>query len=96
MNISITASGSGVAGEMYTVTCAFEPTPVDPATLMWSGPGVDGSNVSQSEGTLTFNPLHTSYGGVYMCQTLIGSSVSSDHEVNWILNVSSKYCKGTC
>ena len=46
--------------------------------LVWSGPGVDQSNVQLSSNnsslTLTFDPLLTSHGGVYTCEAMFAIS----------------------
>ena len=73
--VIVASSDSAVAGESLKLTCSATVVPdnliIDPI-LTWSRPGVDQIGVEESIETasnlsLTFSPLYTSHGGVYVC-----------------------------
>ena len=82
-NVTISASPVGTAGQQHNLTCTatvddyLEVT----STLMWSLPDITLSDtvfireysISPTSRTLTlsFNPLHTSHGGFYMCKSAV-------------------------
>ena len=81
----ITESGLPHAGEVYTLVCSVEVSPGSPnVTWMHDGRVVSSeANITvgdmETTGTtttltLTFNPLRTSHGGVYTCQSVVGKS----------------------
>ncbi|KAL5486424.1 hypothetical protein EMCRGX_G018896 [Ephydatia muelleri] len=75
---SITTSGSPVAGQVYTLNCStslFGNTSLIPVATWRNSTGVvtNGSGITVSNGVLTFNPLHTSHGGQYTCQSVVTS-----------------------
>ena len=80
--VSITASSnSSIAGNTYSLTCLAATMPYNisfDSVLVWSGPGLDQSNVEVSHNgsalVLTFSPLHTSHGGAYTCQASLNVS----------------------
>ena len=87
-NITIISSGVPTSGETYNLTCTVEAN-VRP-TVQWldtNGSAVtNGSDItvetqringSTTILTLSFNPLHTSHGGQYTCQSTAGRSPST-------------------
>ena len=89
ISVSTHKSGSLVAGEMYTLTCAVVEL-IDGLTgmptLQWinseDSPLVTGDGITVSELnstdtsatlTLVFNPLRTSHGGKYICRAMLES-----------------------
>ena len=80
-NITIMTSGVPFSGETYNLTCTVESNV--PPTVQWMYSSSDtavnnGSNItvgtqrttgSTTTLTLSFNPLHTSHGGQYICQS---------------------------
>ena len=80
--INISTSGSPVAGQMYTLTCTGRivgDTSLIPVVTWRNSNGVvtNGNDITVSNGVLTFNPLHTSHGGQYTCQSTLSSPISS-------------------
>ena len=77
-NVMISANTLPVAGELYTLICNATVDEFLQANLIltWILPesandtfiGLRSGNESS---ILSFNPLHTSHGGVYMCETTI-------------------------
>ena len=88
-NVTITSSGAPISGGTYNLTCTVE-TNVPP-TVQWlyssNGTAVvtNGSNITVGTErttnatifTLSFNPLHTSHGGQYTCQSKIDTPPST-------------------
>ena len=80
-NVTITSSGAPISGETYSLTCTVEANV--PPTVQWlyssNGTAVTNeSNITVGTErttnyttilTLSFNPLHTSHGGQYTCQS---------------------------
>ena len=80
-NVTITSSGVPTSGETYKLICTVEANV--PPTVQWlyssNGSRVtNGSDItvgtlrttgSTTTLTLSFNPLHTSHGGQYTCQS---------------------------
>ena len=80
--VNITTSGSPVAGQMYTLTCTGRivgNTSLIPVVTWSNSNGVVTSRngITVSNGILTFNPLHTSHGGQYICQSTLSSPFST-------------------
>ena len=86
-DISISATGVPTAGEEYNLTCSVIVSAGTP-TIQWQYS--NGSNVTtggditvgsqETSGsvttlTLTFNPLHTSHGGEYICRSVVQETV---------------------
>ncbi len=80
-DITITTPPDPTAGQSYTLTCEVDVGEGTP-TLQWTGPAVttgEATNGTQMQSgtiftlTLTFSPLNTSHGGVYTCQSTVGS-----------------------
>ena len=88
--INITTSGSPVAGQMYTLTCTgtLQGNNLVIPVVTWSnsaGVVISGNGITVSNGNLTFNPLHTSHGGQYTCQSTLStfnSNVISSTQLN--------------
>ena len=84
--VSITSSGSGSAGESYSLECTVAATgSTDQPTITW----LDPMNNTVSSGvyivttgnlsTLIFNPLAASHAGTYTCRaTLSGGAVQTE------------------
>ena len=79
-NISITAVGEQVAGEIYTLNCTITiPEGITtPPTVQWmDSSGILSTwNTTEYSGSalshiLEFNPLRVSHGGQFVCQALI-------------------------
>ena len=101
-DVTITSSGVPTSQETYNLTCTVEANV--PPTVQWlycsngsevtNGSGItigtQRTTVSTTTLTLSFNPLHTSHGGQYICQSTIDSPAST---VNATRNVTvqSKY-----
>ena len=72
-----------VAGQSYTLYCngmVLGNTSFTPQ-VTWSNPNGVVNSIALSNGSLTFNPLHTSHGGKYTCQSALSfpfSSTSAD------------------
>ena len=80
--VNITTSGSPMAGQMYTLICngtLVGNTSLTPVVTWWNSTGVvtSGNGITVSNGNLTFNPLRTSHGGEYVCQSTLSSPFSS-------------------
>ena len=80
--VNISTSGSPVAGQMYTLTCTRRivgNTSLTPVVTWSNSNGVvtSGNGITVSNGNLTFNPLHTSHGGQYICQSTLSRSITS-------------------
>ncbi len=83
--VRISSSGSTTAGEMYAVTCDvslnqnLRQAPViewvGPSGLVLNDSSLDDMLLSSSSPstslTLSFNPLHTSHGGSYVCRASV-------------------------
>ena len=80
--VTITATGSPSAGQIYTLTCVGSlvgNTSIIPV-VTWSnstGGVPSGNGVTVSGGNLTFNLLRTSNGGQYTCLSTLGSPLNS-------------------
>ena len=80
--VTITATGSPSAGQIYTLTCVGSlvgNTSIIPV-VTWSnstGGVPSGNGVTVSSGNLTFNLLRTSNGGQYICLSTLGSPLNS-------------------
>ena len=80
-NVTITSSGVPTSGGTYNLTCTVEANV--PPTVQWlyssNGTavtnesditvGTERTTGSTTTLTLSFNPLHTSHGGQYTCQS---------------------------
>ena len=93
-----TSSDSAVAGESLKLTCSATVVPdnliIDPI-LTWSRPGVDQIGVEESIETasnlsLTFSPLYTSHGGVYVCSARLTNPEAGVDVTGIPCNVQSK------
>jgi len=90
--ITISESGTGIAGDTFNVTCTVDVSM--PPDVQWIYP--NGNTVTNSSGiivgppvtignitnlTLTFNPLVTSHRGQYTChsEVVIASSIQSEN-----------------
>ena len=72
------------AGGSYTLSCSatYEEFLQTTPTLTWTLPGTtDDTTISDQSNTedmssisLNFNPLHTSHGGVYVCESTVSIS----------------------
>ncbi len=93
-NIAITTPPGPTADQSYTLTCEVDVGEGTP-TLQWTGPGgMAGVTTMGQSGTtftltLTFSPLSTSDGGLYACQSTVGSGAVV-RTANTIVNVLSK------
>ncbi|KAL5486438.1 hypothetical protein EMCRGX_G018913 [Ephydatia muelleri] len=90
--INITTSGSPVAGQVYSLICKGTPagnTSLIPVVTWRNSTGVvtNGSGITVSNGVLTFNPLHTSHGGQYTCQSTLSAFNSTITSSTQLLNV---------
>ena len=97
--VNITTSGSPVAGQMYTLLCTGtlvgNSSLIPMVTLRNSTRVVtSGNGITVSNGNLTFNPLHTSHGGQYNCQSVVTSVNASTimATTNVIVQSKSPYC----
>ena len=98
--VSISASSDlTTAGDLFNLTCSavILNNLISNPILIWSGPGVNQINVqSSSEAlnlTLSFSPLHTSHGGVYICRVRLlipEAGVDVSETQTTIINVQSK------
>ena len=68
------SSNVAIVGESLNLVCSAMIVPdslVNDPILMWSGPGVDQNSVQlireDRNLSLSFAPLYTSHGGVYVC-----------------------------
>lgn len=88
--VVITPNGSTTAGDAYTLTCSatvVENLAVEPdIQWLYNGTTVGGTNITMGAvrvmgnvftRNLTFNPLRTSHGGKYICNTSINVSAIS-------------------
>ena len=71
-----------VAGQSYTLYCngtVLGNTSLTPVVTWNNSNGVitSGNDITVSNGILTFNPLHTSHGGQYTCQSALNYPVIS-------------------
>ena len=71
-----------VAGQSYTLYCngtVLGNTSLTPVVTWRNSTGVvtSGNGITVSNGILTFNPLHTSHGGQYTCQSALNYPVIS-------------------
>ena len=80
----ITSSGTGTAGENYSLECTVTVTGSNdqPTTTWLMGPMdnmiTSGVVTTGSMSTLTFNPLAASDAGTYTCRATLGSAVDSE------------------
>ena len=80
----ITSSGTGTAGESYSLECTVTVTGSDDqSTITWlMGPMnnmiTSGVVTTGSMSTLTFNPLAASDAGTYTCRVILGSVMDSE------------------
>ena len=92
-NVVITAMGDSTAGNNFTLTCVAENLPdnlVDMPELQWVGTGISSSSMNTLD--LTFNPLRTSDGGVFMCQwTFTALGLSFSNQTSFSLAINSKH-----
>ena len=72
MAVTITPSGTPVAGQSFTLTCETTTTLASPS-YQWFD---DGGNLVGNVSTLTLNPLLESNTGEYSCQVTAGSGAS--------------------
>lgn len=87
VNVTIeTSSNSTIAGDCFNLTCfasVFPNNLISEPVLSWNGPGEHANNVEVLAGmssvTLSFSPLRTSNGGVYVCSV---SLIIQDAGVN--------------
>ena len=80
--VTITATGSPSAGQIYTLTCVGSlvgNTSIIPVVTWYNSTGgvPSGNGVTISGGNLTFNLLRTSNGGQYTCLSTLSSPVNS-------------------
>ena len=88
-NVTITSSGEPTSGETYNLICTAEANVQPTVQWLYSSNGTavtDGSYVtvgaqrttgSTTTLTLSFNPLNTSHGGQYTCQSMIDTPAST-------------------
>ena len=88
-NVTITSSGAPISGGTYNLTCTVEANVQPTVQWLYSSNGTavtNGSNITvgteRTTGsttilTLSFNPLSTSHGGQYTCQSTIDSPAST-------------------
>ena len=99
-NITVTKSGTPIAGEMYSLVCTVEVSPGSPnVTWMFDGKvvstvgtvtvGSPETSGTTTVLTVTFGPLYTSHGGEYTCQSVVGRA-QVKREVNETIIVGSK------
>ena len=89
-----------MAGQMYTLTCTGRivgDTSLTPVVAWNNSNGVvtNGNDITVSNGVLTFNPLHTSHGEQYTCQSTLSSPISST-TATMNITVQSKYFTFQC
>ena len=94
--VKITTSGSPVAGQMYTLICngtLVGSTSLTPVVTWRNSTGVvtSGNSIIVSNGNLKFNPLHTSIGGQYTCQSTVNYLPSSTTTALMSIFVQSMY-----
>ena len=85
-DVSIISSGTGTAGESYSLECTVTVSGSnDQPTITWlMGPMNNQMMVSSgvettgSMSTLTFDPLAISHAGTYTCRGTLGSAVDSE------------------
>ena len=70
----VASSNLTYVGESFNLVCSALVVPnglISDLILMWSGPGVDQNSAQlsreASDLSLSFSPLYTSHGGVYVC-----------------------------
>ena len=82
-DISISATGVPTAGEEYNLTCHVIVSAGTP-TIQWQYSNgnmvATGGDITVTSGSittliLTFNPLHTSHGGEYICRSVVQETV---------------------
>ena len=88
-DVTIMTSGEPISGETYNLTCTVEANVQPTVQWLYSSNGdevTNDSNItvgtprttgSTTTLTLSFNPLHTSHGGQYTCQSMIGAPAST-------------------
>ena len=90
-NVTITSSGSSVAGTTHNLTCyiTFAQSLKEEAVIEWMWPNgtkivnrtLEGVSLFSSSPsttlTLTLAPLRTSYGGIYWCRASVSDSDAS-------------------
>ena len=89
-SVTITVIGSPLAGQVYTLTClgsVVGNTSTIPVVTWRTSNGMVTSrtDISVSNGNLTFNPLRSSHGGQYACLSTLGAPFNST--ANTIMNV---------
>ena len=83
VSISITTSGTNIAGETYSLECSATVIgSTDQPTITWLDPmnnPVPSEMVTTagSTSTLTFNPLAASHAGTYMCGGMVVHSIQT-------------------
>ena len=89
-SVVISPVGNITAGNNFTLTCAAEnllDNLVDMPELQWVGTGISSSSMNKLD--LSFNPLRTSDGGVFVCQwtfTTLGLNFSNQTSFNLAVN----------
>ena len=88
-NITIMSSGEPISGETYNLTCTVESNVLPTVQWLYTSSntavtnssditvGTERANDSTTILTLSFNPLHTSHGGQYTCQSMIDTPPST-------------------
>ena len=93
--VSITASGTNTAGEIYSLVCFVTVTgSTEQPSITWldddgqiaSAPSITVSPTTSDGGdgystTLTFDPLATSHTGTYTCRAAVVGEIQTDTEV---------------
>ena len=82
VDVSITPSGTGTAGESYSLECTVIVTgSTNQPTIIWLDPMnhiiTSGVETTGNTSTLTFNRLAASHAGTYTCRATLGSAMDS-------------------
>ena len=110
VSVDITASGTGVAGETYNLTCTATVvgTMATPSFLwvdqggaeVMSGAGItiDVDVASPASSILMFSPLSTAHAGNYTCQVSVGGATESASMVFAVRGITPAYMciRGNC